>query len=185
MTHPINPFMGFHTNFDPDTGNLTEPGWPNKEILLLWVTDDLEKAQNKKISVGTENDTTIVFLGRDPHHVIDGNVFESAEDVEFNEVIIEISDISVLTKLSKEFFMKNLESFDMEDSPLGAWFEPESRNEVLMQKAFDKMLKDGLFNHLLPLIYTPFTKEVFQRGELVDDSPDMFTGVIKRKLRKA
>lgn len=186
MSSLANPFMGFHTNFDPDTGSLTEPGWPNREVLLLWVTDNLEEALKKRVQVSSSDGQTIVSIDNLACHAMDGNVFDiEGKDIEFNEVVIEVGDLSQLVELSEEFFKKNIGAFNMDESPLGDWFDPTSRNEILAKKAFKKMLDEGLYNHLISLIYTPFTKDVFQKGELTDDSPSLFTGVMKRSLKKA
>lgn len=182
----VDPFSGFHTNFNLESGLMTEPGWPNKEVILLRLTENLDEATKARVSVEVENGLTSVKIGGSFAYSLEGDILqESGEEVEFNEVIIEVDSLEKVKQLSEDFFRKNLGDFEMEESPLGGWFDPESRNEVLIKKAFEKALHEGLYNHLIPIIYTPFTKDVFQSGGLTECSPDIFRKVHKRKLKIA
>lgn len=182
----VDPFSGFHTNFDPESGSMTEPGWPNKEVILIRLTENLDEAAKSRVNVEVESGLTTVKIGGKCAFSLEGDILhESGEEVDFNEVIIEVDSLENVKQMSEEFFRKNLGHFEMEDSPLGGWFDPEARNNALAQKAFEKAINEGLYNHLIPIIYTPFTKDVFQSGELTECSPDIFHKVHKRKLKIA
>ena len=180
-----NCFIGFHTNFDPEKGTLSEPGWVQKEVLLIWVTEKIDKNAMDCMHVSSSDGETIVFKNGQPFHIMEGNVFDiQKKDVEFNEIIIEVKNIEEFVKLSKSFFDKTIKDFEMNDSPLGQWFDPGKRNEILLEKAFERSLKDGTYNHVIPIISMPFTKDVFKEGELTPGCPCIFTSVFKKPMSK-
>lgn len=184
MIFKTNPFIALHSNFDPETGDLSESGWPKKEVLLIRITDNIDRAKNTQVQVFCDENKTTIFEGRSISLEVEGNLLEDiGNGIEFNELALQVDDINNLIKSSKVFFAKTLGDFSEDESALSDWFDYDKRKSVLMDKAFNKMISDGLYNHLISIIHTPFTKGLFQRGELNSDSPDMFTDIYKRSLK--
>lgn len=176
--------MGFHTNFNPDTGDPTEPGWKDKEVILICLFKDIEKRKGADVSIICSQNKTEVFMLNNLSLSLDGNLLsQCGKDALYSVLFLEVQDFDKFEEMSKSFFKKNIGDFKSEESLLGNWFDYSKRSEILVERAFREMINSGLYSHLIPLIYMPFTKDVFQYGKLDSDSPSIFSRVKKETIK--
>lgn len=169
MTYKANPDCAIFLNFDPESGDLTKPGWTDKEVIFVQIVDSLEELlltpkDGFRLMIEQEGGYTHFLFGGELVSSYEGNMLDELDGHDFtaHHLRINLEDKGKYVNEADAILENRIGDFDVTDSPLGDWFEPSKRSWILMEEAKEKFKDSGWHNNLVSLLEEPWMTDILQ-----------------------